>query len=71
MWEKKRRFSDMKKWFLKIEKVFGHTDMYVSARFQLDEEQRCALSFDTKEEAEEFADEMTDDDVKVVEEEVM
>ena len=61
----------MKKWFLKINNVFGHTDMYVSARFQLDEEQRCALSFDTKEEAEEFAKVMPDDDVVVIEEEIL
>lgn len=60
----------MKKFFLKIKNVFGHTDMYVSARFMLDEEQCCALSFDTKAEAEEFASSMPDDDVVVVEEEI-
>ena len=60
----------MKKWFLKIENVYGHTDMYVSARFSLDEEQCCALSFDTREEAEEFAMQMPDDDVEIVEEEI-
>lgn len=63
--------SDMKKWFLKIEKAVDGTDMYVSEGFSLDEEQRCALCFDTKEEAEEYAMEMPDDDVVVVEEEII
>ena len=45
--------------------------MYVSEGFSLDEEQRCALCFDTKEEADEYAMEMPDDDVVVVEEEII
>ena len=61
----------MKKWFLKIVKAVDGTDMYVSEGFSLDEEQRCALCFDTKEEAEEYAMEMPDDDVMVVEEEII
>ena len=61
----------MKKWFLKIEKAVDGTDMYVSEGFSLDEEQRCALCFDTKEEAEDYAMEMPDDDVVVVEEEII
>ena len=39
--------------------------------FSLDEEQRCALCFDTKEEADDYAMEMPDDDVVVVEEEII
>lgn len=62
---------DMKKWFLKIDKAVDGTDMYVSEGFSLDEEQRCALCFDTKQEAEEYAMEMPDDDVVVVEEEII
>lgn len=61
----------MKKWFLKIEKAVDGTDMYVSDGFILDEEQSCALCFDTKQEAEEYAMEMPDDDVVVVEEEII
>ena len=61
----------MKKWFLKIEKAVDNTDMYVSARLDLEEEQCCALCFDTKQEAEEYAMEMPDDDVMVVEEEII
>lgn len=61
----------MKKWFLKIEKAVDNTDMYVSARLDLEEEQYCALCFDTKEEAEDYAMEMPDDDVVVVEEEII
>ena len=61
----------MKKWFLKIEKAVDGTDMYVSEGFSLDEEQRCALCFDTKEEADDYAMEMPDDDVMVVEEEII
>lgn len=60
----------MKKWFLKIEKAVDGTDMYVSEGFVLDEEQCCALCFDTKQEAEEYAMEMLDDDVVAVEEEI-
>lgn len=62
---------DMKKWFLKIDMAVDGTDMYVSEGFSLDEEQRCALCFDTKEEAEEYAMEMPDDNVVVIEEEII
>lgn len=62
----------MKKFFLMIQKVYGHTDMYVCDGFELDDEQSRALHFDTREEAQQFADsQMGDDDVVVVEEELI
>ena len=61
----------MKRWFLKITDCQDGKDMYVSTYFSLVEVQCHALSFDTKEEADDYARQMMpDDDVVAVEEEI-
>ena len=61
----------MKKWFLKIADCMDGKSMYVSTYFSLVEVQCHALSFDTEEEADDYAMRMMpDDDVVIVEEEI-
>ena len=61
----------MKRWFLKIMDCKDGRNMYVSIYFALVEEQSHALTFETKEEADDYARRMMpDDDVVAVEEEI-
>ena len=61
----------MKKWFLKIADCMDGKSMYVSTYFSLVEVQSRALTFETKEEADDYARRMMpDDDVVAVEEEI-